>query len=284
MSFDRAGVVHERQTSSDRIEVSAKPGNEGPKCQRSGGLDIRSPLSELVSTTLDHDPGETTSVLTHGRQRRAAVTDGSEQLTVLAGELIRPAGQPHGDLPDARCPRRNLPSSFCSSKRLEEPADGLRAAPVAAFGDLSSQTCSVGASRSEAFSQVGLIPGEQGRFRHPTGSQQLVTVRGTDEATYGSATEIQLPADTRDRQTSARPAGLSSAHQAMHSRCRGHPQRCCGDQVPTEIDGDDDLGRWSSKHPGPRAGLGRCIVRAPHGMWCQRCISANTPQPRYSRR
>ena len=90
MPFDRTGVVHQRQAGSDRIEVSAQPGDERPKRLRAGGIDIGHPLGQVMSTTVDHDLGETANVLTHGHQGGTAVADVGEPLDVLGSEIELP--------------------------------------------------------------------------------------------------------------------------------------------------------------------------------------------------
>lgn len=85
------------------------------------------------------------------------------------------------------------------AKWCQEPADGFDAAPVATLRDLRGQAGGIGASRGEAFTQVGFVFAEQGGSCHPGGGQQFVDVMGAGEAADGLAVEAQFPADRRDR-------------------------------------------------------------------------------------
>lgn len=161
LAFDRSGVVHEGQVGGYGIEISSKSGYEGPQCPRPDRRDCGHLLGEIMSPTLDHDPGESASMFTHGRQGRTAVADVGEPSTVFSGEIVRVAGQPYGHLPDARGLRPTRSGTHVGAQELQESADGLRASPVTLLSNLPDQESSIGASAGATFSQVGLIAAEK---------------------------------------------------------------------------------------------------------------------------
>ena len=107
-----------------------------------------------MSATLDHDLGEAAHVLAQGGQCGAAFENVGEPATVGLGETVGSGDQPPGDLPDGRRVRWCRPRPVFGAQRLQEPADGLGAASVAAFGDFRSEAGGVGAPGGETWTDT----------------------------------------------------------------------------------------------------------------------------------